>query len=309
MRISSSQVWSNALNNLMDAEQRQVDAGTQVSTQKVATDLAGYGSGSAVIAAYQASLAKTNGYLGVAQTVSDRLTGQDLALNTTSQAASDAKDTIMTALASGDSTSLMQGLQSAFSESLNGLNYKYNGSYLFSGGNDDTPPVSISSMSQLSGGAVTVASVFTNGSVKKASTIDANTTIQTGMLASDLGTKMMQIFKDIQDYNDNPATGPFASPLTDAQTQFLTQKSQEFSAAYDDLTNQTAVNGTMQSRVDATTTSLQGQADSMTKLIGDRTDANMSQAVTALQQAQIAVQASAQVLSNLNSVSLLNYLK
>jgi flagellar hook-associated protein 3 FlgL len=309
MRISSSQVWSSALNNLMDAEQRQTDAGTQVSTQKVATDLAGYGSGSAVIAAYQASLSQTNGYISVSKTVSDRLSGQDLALNTTAQAASDAKDAVMNAVANNDSTTLMQGLQSAFSEALNGLNYKYNGSYLFSGGNDDTPPVSISTMSQLSGSSVTVASVFTNGSVKKASTIDANTTVQTGMLASDLGTKMMQVFKDIQDYNDDPTTGPFATPLTDAQQQFLTQKSQEFSDAYDDLNNQTAVNGTMQNRVDSTTTSLQNQADSMSGLISNRTDVDMSQAITNLQQAQIAVQASAEVISNLGSVSLLNYLQ
>ena len=122
MRISSSQVWSSALNNLMDAEQRQTDAGTQVSTQKVATDLAGYGSGSAVIAAYQASLSQTNGYISVSKTVSDRLSGQDLALNTTAQAASDAKDAVMNAVANHDSTTLMQGLQSAFSGALNGLN-------------------------------------------------------------------------------------------------------------------------------------------------------------------------------------------
>lgn len=309
MRIATSQVWTSALNNLMQAEIRQNDAGTVVSTQKNATDLAGYGAGAGVIAAYQSSLAKTNGYIDVSKTVSARLGAQDIALNTTSGAAENAKQTIMDTLANDDSTTLMQGLQSAFSDALNGLNYKYNGTYLFAGGNDDTPPVSAATMSQLAGSSVTVASVFTNGTVKKSSTIDPNTTLQTGMLASDLGTSLMQVFKDIQDYNDNPATGPFTTPLSDAQKQFLTQKAQDFSAAYDAVNNQTAVNGTMQDRVSNTTQSLQSQADSMSGLISDRTDADMSKAITALQQAQIAVQASAQVVSNLNSVSLLNYLK
>lgn len=309
MRIATSQVWTSALNNLMQAEIRQNDAGTVVSTQKNATDLAGYGAGAGVIAAYQSSLAKTNGYIDVSKTVSARLSAQDIALNTTSGAAENAKQTIMDTLANDDSTTLMQGLQSAFSDALNGLNYKYNGTYLFAGGNDDTPPVSAATMSQLAGSSVTVASVFTNGTVKKSSTIDPNTTLQTGMLASDLGTSLMQVFKDIQDYNDNPATGPFTTPLSDAQKQFLTQKAQDFSAAYDAVNNQTAVNGTMQDRVSNTTQSLQSQADSMSGLISDRTDADMSKAITALQQAQIAVQASAQVVSNLNSVSLLNYLK
>lgn len=309
MRIATSQVWTSALNNLMQAEIRQNDAGTVVSTQKNATDLAGYGAGAGVIAAYQSSLAKTNGYIDVSKTVSARLGAQDIALNTTSGAAENAKQTIMDTLANDDSTTLMQGLQSAFSDALNGLNYKYNGTYLFAGGNDDTPPVSAATMSQLAGSSVTVASVFTNGTVKKSSTIDPNTTMQTGMLASDLGTSLMQVFKDIQDYNDDPATGPFTTPLSDAQKQFLTQKAQDFSAAYDAVNNQTAVNGTMQDRVSNTTQSLQNQADSMSGLISDRTDADMSKAITALQQAQIAVQASAQVVSNLNSVSLLNYLK
>jgi flagellar hook-associated protein 3 FlgL len=309
MRIATSQVWTSALNNLMQAEIRQNDAGTVVSTQKNATDLAGYGAGAGVIAAYQSSLAKTNGYIDVSKTVSARLSAQDIALNTTSGAAENAKQTIMDTLANDDSTTLMQGLQSAFSDALNGLNYKYNGTYLFAGGNDDTPPVSAATMSQLAGSSVTVASVFTNGTVKKSSTIDPNTTMQTGMLASDLGTSLMQVFKDIQDYNDDPATGPFTTPLSDAQKQFLTQKAQDFSAAYDAVNNQTAVNGTMQDRVSNTTQSLQNQADSMSGLISDRTDADMSKAITALQQAQIAVQASAQVVSNLNSVSLLNYLK
>ncbi|MDI7775495.1 flagellin [Asticcacaulis sp. EMRT-3] len=309
MRISTGQIWANSLNNLMQAQQRENEANTQVSTQKVATDLAGYGSTSGVIAAYQSSLATTTGYLGVAQTVTDRLSSQDTALTTTSQSASDAKDSIMSALASNDGSTVMQSLQGAFSEALDGLNYEHNGSYLFAGGNDNTPPVSIGSMSQLSGSSVTVASVFTNGTVKKSSTIDSNTTLQTGMLASDLGTKLMQVFKDVQDYNDDPTTGPFANPLTDAQTTFLTTKAQEFSDAYSGLVNQTSLNGVMQKRVDNTTTSLQGQSDSLNQLITTRTSVDMSTAITDLQQAQVAVQASAQVLASLNSSSLLNLLK
>lgn len=309
MRISTSQMWSSALNNYMNTQQQQIDASNQVTSGKISTDLAGYGSDSGVITSYQSTLATTNSYLSVASTVSDRLSSQDLALNTTSQSAGDAKQAILDAVGASSGTSLMQGLQGAFSEALNGLNYQYNGSYLFSGGNDNTPPVNVSSMSQLSGSSVSVSQIFTNGTVKKSSTIDTNTTLQTGMLASDLGTKIMQIFKDIQDYNDDPTTGPFGDSLTDAQKTFLTQKAQEFSDAYTSLTDQTAVNGNMQSQVKNTTASLQNQADSLSTVIGNKTDVNMAQAVTDLQQAQIAVQASAQVINSLKSISLLNYLQ
>ena len=308
MRISTGQTWASALNNLMTAQTSENDANTQVSTQKISTNLEGYGRSSEIIAAYQSTLANTNSYISVSQTVSDRLSSQDLALTTTSQSASDAKDSIMNALASGDGTSLMQSISGNFATALDGLNYQYDGQYLFGGGNDNSPPVTVNSLSQLAS-ASSGSAVFDNGTVKKTSKIDPNTTIQTGMLASDLGAKLMQTFQDIQQYNDDPSTGPFGQPLTDAQTAFLTAKSQEFNTEYSALTEQTAVNGTMQDRVTNTTTALNNQATSLQGLIGTRTDADMATAYSNLTQAQVAVQASSQVLSSLSTDSLLNILK
>ncbi len=310
MRISTSDTWASALNNLQQAQQRQNDASTQVSTQKIATDLMGFGRGSEVIASYQATLSKTQGYVDVNATVSDRLSSQDGALGSTAQAASDAKDSIMSALANGDGTSLMLSLEGNFDTALDGLNYMHNGQYLFGGGNDSSVPVTVTSLAGLgalpAGGA---AQAFVNGSVKKTSQIDPNTSLQTGMLASDLGTQMMQTFQDIQQFNDTNPDGPLGANLTQAQKDFLTTKSQEFSDEYSKLLQQQAINGTMQKRVDNTTQSLNGQVTQLQTLVGSKTDADMATAYSNLQQAQVAVQASAQVLTNLNQYSLLNYLK
>jgi len=307
MRISTAETWRSALNNLQSAQQRQYDANNEVSTQKVATDLMGYGRSSEIIAAYQSSLSRTNAYIDVNKTVTERLNSQDLALNTASQAASDAKDGVMNALASNSGASLMESIQGSFSEALQGLNYEHNGQYLFGGGNDDAAPVTANTLSDLAA-APSIDSVFVNGTVKKASRIDASTTLQTGMLASDLGKAMLKTFQDIQQYNDGP-NGPFGDPLTDDQKTFLTAKQQEFSDAYDHLVEQTSLNGTLQNRVDNSQKSLQSQADSLQNLVGGRTDADLSKAYSDLQQAQVAVQASAQVLANLNQSSLLNLLK
>lgn len=308
MRVSTSQIWTNALNNLQSAQDRQAKANNQVSTQKVATDLAGFGRASEIIAAYQSSLSKTNGFIDVNQTVSDRLDSQDLALTRTSDSASDAKDAVMNALASGDGSALMTAIQGAFSSATDGLNYVHNGQYLFGGGNDDKPPVTVNSLSALAG-LPAITDAFQNGTVKKSSRIDQHTTIQTGMLASDLGTALMQTFQDIQKYNDDPTTGPFGAQLTDAQKAFLTTKSQEFNNEYSKLVEQTSVNGTLQKRVSNTTDSLNGQVSTLTGLIGDRTNVDLAKAYSDLQQAQVSVQASAQVLTSLNQTSLLNLLK
>ncbi len=308
MRISTAESWSNALNNLMTAQTRQQSANDQVSTQKVATDLAGYGRTSEIIASYQSSLSRTNSYLDVSQTVSDRLSSQDIALTTTGDAVTSAKDSIMSSLANGSGVTLILDLQGSFSAALSGLNYRHNGQYLFNGGNDNDMPVSVNSLSQLAA-LPDAADAFTNGTVKKSSQIDAGSTIQTGMLASDIGTGLMDIYKEIQNYNDDPTTGPFGDELTDAQKDFLTTKAQEFGKLYDQTLQFSALNGTMQKQVENTQTSLQDQSDSMSKLVDDRTSADMATAYSNLQQAQVAVQASAQVLANLNQTSLLNLLK
>ena len=308
MRISTGQIWGNALGNLMDAQQRMAKANDQVSTQKVATDLMGHGRASEIIAAYQSSLAKSEGYIEVNKTVADRLESQDLALTTASDSAASAKDAIMNALASGEASAMMTSLQGAFSSALDGLNYVHNGQYLFGGGNDDQPPVTVTSMSGLTA-LPAVTDGFQNGDIKKSSRIDVHTTVQTGMLASELGAALMQTFRDIQAYNDDPLTGPFGAELTDAQKAFLTTKSQEFNTHYDNLVQQTSLNGTLQNRVDNTTKSLQGQVKTLSGLISDRTDVDLAQAYTDLQMAQVSVQASAQVLSSLNQTSLLNLLK
>ncbi|MDV6331837.1 flagellin [Asticcacaulis sp. 201] len=307
MRISTAASWANALNNLSLAQDRQASANSQLSTQKVATDLMGYGRGSEVIASYQSSLSRTNSYLDVAQTVSDRLSSQDTAITTLGDSVTAAKDGIMSALANGSGSTIMVDLQGTFSSALSGLNYQHNGQYLFAGGNDAVP-VNVSTLSQL-GAATSAASVFTNGTIKKSSQIDANTTLQTGMLASDLGTQLMGIYKEIQNYNDDPTTGPFGAALTDAQKTFLTTKSQEFATVYNQVLEQGSLNGTLQKRVENTQTSLKGQASSLEQLVSNKTSADLAKAYTDLQQAQVAVQASAQVLSSLNNNTLLNLLK
>ena len=216
----------------------------------------------------------------------------------------------MSALASGDGTALMTALDGNFSEALDGLNYQSDGQYLFGGGNDTNPPVTVNSLTAL--GALPAngaGQAFANGTVKKTSQVDANTSVQTGMLATSLGQQMMQTFQDIQQFNDTNPDGPFGANMTDAQKTFLTTKSTEFNNEYNALLQQQALNGTMQNQVTNTTTSLQGQVSQLQSQIGDKTNVDMATAYTNLQQAQAAVQASAQVLSTLNQFSLLNYLK
>jgi len=305
-RISTSGLYNSVLSNLMTAETNQLNASNQVSTQKVATDLQGYGAGAATLTAMQTVQSQVTSYLDQSKVVATKLTSQDTALGQVASAASSASTAITSAIGNGDASSLMQTLNVAYQNAAGGLNATFNGEYLFSGGQTSTPPVSATSLTALAN-APTVAGVFQNGTYVSSAQISPTTSIKTGFLASSVGTPLFTVLQNIAAYNAGP-NGPLSGTLTAAQTTFLQGQIAGLNAASTAATNVQAQNGQLQSQVTDATTDMTNQQTSLTTLIGNITDANMAQASVNLQQAQLSVQASAQILATLKSSSLVNLL-
>ena len=129
--------------------------------------------------------------------------------------------------------------------------------------------------------------------------------MDTSFLANEIGSDLFQIFRDIQTFH---GTTPIADPMSDATRDFLTSQLSRFDVARTKITDMAARNGAMQNRVDAILKSQTEQKTSLDELLSTKTDADMAQAITDLQLSQVAIQASAQVISQLSQVSLLNYL-
>lgn len=306
-RIGTAQGWSSALLNLLSAQDRLSTAQNQVSTQKRAVDLRGFGRGSEALAAYRSTQNRLKAYVDVTDTVGARLTSQDMFVNRVADAAKSARDAIADALASGRADSLMQAMQEHFQTAVDGLNGQHQGRYLFGGGQADTAPVSINTLSDLAA-APSVAGLFANDQHIASSRVDDTTTVQTGQLASDLGTALFTVFQSVAQY-DASASGPLTGKLTTAQTTFLQARLSEFDAAHDKLIDAAARNGATQKRVEGQRDQLKAQASTLEGLISDKTDVNLAEALTRLQQAQQSVQASAQVVASIRNLSLLDYLR
>ena len=176
---------------------------------------------------------------------------------------------------------------------------------MFSGSKFDTKPVNVANLADL--GAVTVASVFQNDDLAQTSQFDGASTIKVGFLASDLGTGIMTAFKNIQDYVI--ANGDFSDPLTAAQNTFLTSQIAIFDAARLDLTNQVGRNGQLNANVQTNLVAQNKRRDFYDNVIGDVSDVNEAEAISKVQRAQAAVQASTEVFNALKSSSLLNFLR
>ena len=306
-RVSTFGNYQSALLNLMSAQSRGLEAQKRLSTEKIADDLSGYGRGAETLTALKSAQSRITGFIQTGEAVAARMTTQALAFDRVAGGADGARQAIAEAIASGRADGLMLEIQSYFQTAQDGLNAKHQGRYLFAGGDTQNQPVTVDTLADLAA-APDVASVFANDELATVSRLDENATLQTGFLADNVGTELFQIFRDIQEYHTGP-NGPIDGQIDDAMRDFLTTQLGRLRDAHNNVTEVAARSGAIQARVDSILTSHDNQQVSLQELIGDRTDADPAQAVTDLQMAQFSIQASAQVISQLQSTSLLNLLR
>jgi flagellar hook-associated protein 3 FlgL len=321
-RVSTYGNYQSALLDLMSAQTRAQQAQERVSTEKVATELGGFGRTSETLTALKSMQSRIQGFIDTGEAVSARLASQAFAFDRIAEGADGARQAIADALASGRVDGLMLDLQGRFQIAQDGLNTQHQGRYLFSGGRSETPPVAAATLTELT--LNPVPDLFANDTLRQSSRVDEGAVIETGFLASDVGSTLFTIFRDIQLFQmgqtvtvaANPGQGTFvpagantinAQPSDDVR-RFLTSAMQRFDAAHLTVTDQAARNGSLQNRVDGLLKSQAAQQVSLEELVGKKTDVDMAQALTELELAQVAIQASAQVVNQLRQVSLLNIL-
>lgn len=304
MRVSTFGNYQSALLDLMGAQVRSQEAQKRVSTQKNATDLVGFGRGSESLTALKSAQSRISGFIDAGKAAAGRLSSQNLALNRVADGAGGAREAIAGALAAGRVDGLMLELQGQFQISLDGLNTRHQGRYLFAGGASAEAPVTPRTMSELSLLADPDES-FVNDDLVQVSRLDEGTALETGFLADDVGKELFRIFHEIQRRHE--AT-PITGDLDDATRDFLTDMLSRLDGAREGITNQAAQNGAVQNRVDNVLKAQQEQSDALEALVSERTDADLAQALTDLELSQVAMQASAQVINQLRQVSLLNFL-
>jgi flagellar hook-associated protein 3 FlgL len=305
-RISTAESYASVLANMQSAQTQLTTASNQISSGETATDLQGYGGQGETLIAMQTVQNQVNSFVSQDTVLASKLSAQDTGLQQVAGAATGASQAISSAIATGQGDQLMQALQAQFQTATAGLNTTYNGQYVFAGGQVNTQPVAITSMSDLAT-ASPLSGIFQNDQQVTTSQIDPSTAVQTGFLASNLGTPLMTALQAIQTYANT--NGPFTGTLTAAQTSFLQGQVTALNAAAATLNNSAAQNGQTQAQLTAAQTSLTDQQTSVSNMIGAIAGANVAQASANLQQAQLAIQASAQVFLALQNSSLLSLLQ
>ena len=305
-RVATFGNYQSALLDLMTAQTRAAEAQERVSTQKNATDLTGFGRQSETLTALKGAQSRIQGFVDTSKAVAARLTTQDLAMNQISDGIAGLRDAVGSVLATDSVGSLMLELEGHFQEIRGGLTMRHQGGYLFSGASTSTAPMTVASLGELAA-APDVASVFHNDTLKTASRVAEGTTLETGFLADELGAEVLGILRDIQGYHTG-VEGPLTGKVTEVQKAFLTTQLARLEQAATGVIDKTARTGSLANQVESVIKSHEAQLGSLDELVSNRTDADMAEAITDLQLSQVAIQASAHVISQLRQVSLLNYL-
>lgn len=304
MRVATYGNYQTALLNLMSAQQRGQDAQLKLSSGKLGHNHSDFGRTSETITALKTTKSRIEAFKETSRATVDRLTTQDLALERIASSATETRNAISNALAAGRAEGLMTEISALFQAVQDGLNTKHQGKYVFAGGAVETAPSHVQGLAGLA--AVDVADIFKNDSLKQTAWVDENINVDVGYLADDLGTELYRIFQEIAQFNQ---AEELTGILSDTQKTFLTDQISRLDLAAKSLVTVQAANGAVLSRTENIMEAHIVRADSLEVMLGDKTDADMAKVVTEIELSQLAIQASAQVISQLRQVSLLDYLR
>jgi flagellar hook-associated protein 3 FlgL len=308
-RIATAQQSQYFLSQIENASSALNVTQQQIASGDNATTYAGFGTQTQVLQATMSANARNSAYQTATSLAVTQADIQDTQLTSLSTLATQLNSDVSAAVSSNDPSTLMSQVQSIFSQAVSLLNSQdANGAYIYGGGNDATPPVSATSLSQLAS-LPAASNAFTNGNNLKSVQVADGQSITYGVTASSVATGLMQELQNIAQF-DQGATGNFSgsTSLTGAQNTFLTGEISNISTVADNLNNATAQNGDNYSALQNAQSQQSTMATLYSGFISNIQDTNMAQAATQLSLDQTQLQAALQVTASLNNLSLLNFL-
>jgi flagellar hook-associated protein 3 FlgL len=306
-RVATSTQSAYLASQVMQASSNLDKTQAQVASGLTSTTYAGIGDKTAALEAARSAGARTDAYQAATTLASNQANLQDTQLTSLSDLANQWRQDVTTALGNGDGSTLTTDAQSILDQANTILNSKdANGNYLYGGDKNTTPPVTATTLADLQA-LPSASAAFANGTVASSVRISDGQTVQVGVLASDAGTQLLQSLKDVADFNAGP-NGNFGTSLTTAQSTFLSGAVSSATNAASAINSVAASNGAVYQQLQDASSTQTSMSTLYQGFVSDIQNVDMGTAITNLNQNQVALQAALQVTSQLNQISLLNYL-
>lgn len=294
-------------NELQRIRQQTFETQTQIATGKKAQTFQGLGGDAGVLVSARALDQQTEQFKNQIASVESRLKIQDIHLTTVHEAAEELHQAVLDAIAVDNADGLMVKVENIYERVSALLNTKYDGEYIYSGSLTDVPSVNGSQLSDLVA-AATASDVFQNNALQKQVRVDTNIMIEIGVLADDVAGELFGRLKAIADF-DAGGGGPLSGKLTQAQQNFLTGELAALSQAAENAVANTARNGRQIEQAEGALVRHEATDVYVKGLISDIEDVDIAEAITRLNQDQLATEAALNTIAQLSNLTLLNYLR
>ena len=306
VRVSTFGQQTLILNSLMTNQQRVFEAQRQITTGKKTDDFKGLAGDTGTVLGARSFQARTENYQQTIDTVRGKLDANDVQVGGIIAAMEDLKDTMLTSIANDQAEGLMELLEQNFNFVVNALNTNFDGTFLFSGANTGTEPVNIQSIDELAA-LPGVADAFDNADISFRARIADGVELEFGILADDVASDIFQVMLDIYNFSNGPS-GPLDGNLDDTQWNYLRSDVQNLSSAIDGLRQVQTKNGVAFNRLDVIENQHEDALVFLEPFIADLEDVDIAEAVTRLNNNQLALEASYRAVSALQDLSLLRFI-
>lgn len=303
----------------MLANQKRVEVSQkQVSTGHVAETYKDIHQDISSLSGAKSLLARLEQHQNNNARIFSRLATYDQSLQGMERSATDVKEAVMGAINTSSGLGLMGTIEGAFNSILGFLNTKPSEGYIYGGTKNDTPPVNITDINDLLTALEPPTDIFDNNNLKATVRIDDDRTMEFGLLADDIGLEIMTAIQRIVMWeNGTLATttpvptgvpGSFGDPLSADAQSFLIGEVANLEALVQNLGVIRGENGLNQQTIDTVQVRLENEVVYARNFISDIEDVDAAEAITKLNQANFALEASYNVLSQVSRISLLNFL-
>ncbi|GGO96927.1 flagellar hook-associated protein 3 FlgL [Stakelama pacifica] len=300
MRVATIPLQKTTMDAIRRSQEALADTQAQLSTGKKAPDIASLGTEAVRTLSAHSMLARQEAQGDTAKRLGTTLSLYDANISTIEDEGMSLSKRILTAIGSGDAAGLNEAIDSAFSLMRSALNGQEGGVPLFGGGSSQ-PPFKPEKIADLIG--IDPADAFTNGTARASARVGDRLDVQYGVLANEVGTDMVKAFQSLA------AIGPFDQKLTDAQSAALKSAQAELETGITTVRKYNADNGRRQAQAETLVTRADERSLVLNDVIARNEDADLGQVAMDLAQQQTMLRASYSVFSQLNSMSLVDYLR
>lgn len=300
-RIATLAMQNTLASAMARSQESLAESQLALASGKKATDYAGLGADAVRTLSARSLLSQQESYQANTSRLSTTLALYDANLTDLDDSLTDFRTEIYTAIGAGNYPNLDTLIENAFAELKNTLNATESGVPLFAGSQTSKEPFTPDSLDDLIG--LDPADAFANDSVIQSSRVGQGIDLDYGILASDVGTKLVQAFKTLAE------GGPYdTDELTAEQIATLETALGELDTGMKDLRAANSTNGQNQNRIDTMSDRAEERTTLLTELVGKVEDADLAQVALDISNRQTVLEASYSVYAKLQDMSLVNYI-